>query len=156
MKGVVMHLLIVEDNSFNANCLQRLLETVSNDLKINLVNNSTEASSMIKSNPPDCIILDGDLGVTDGLNCHGPALAEAIWQHYPHMHIIAWTDSEAMRQAFKAVYNLHGKSFNEYCCWPKIVSQERLHKSMAYFNQQFHSVRKNPVAEDVYYLNTIG
>lgn len=145
-----MHLLIVEDNAFNAYCLQRLLETLAPGIKIHSVSNSVEAIAAVKSSSPDCIVLDGDLGISDGLNCNGPALADLIWKHHPQMHIIAWTDSEVMRSAFNRVYQQHDKPFNEYSCWTKIVSQERVRKSL--FNRAYAAMPKKPAFEESLYL----
>lgn len=132
-----MRVLVVEDHSFNAYCLQRLLETSVPHIKVSIVNNSLAAMTHLQKDRPDLIILDGHLGVSDGLHCNGPILADTIWKNYPQMRIISWTDSESMRQAFAAVYKQHGKSFNVYSSWSKVVNPERIRKSLAYVNGHF-------------------
>jgi len=152
-----MRILIVEDSSFNAYCLQRLLETVSQKIVVRVCYNSIEAYELMSSFQPDCVILDGDLGGTDGVLCNGPALADTLWHHFPHTHIIAWTDSDdSMREAFQNVFQQHSKLFNEYSCWTKIVSQERIRKSLAYFAGDFVGANSTQSMTERHYYNSIN
>ncbi|MCL9684509.1 response regulator [Legionella maioricensis] len=132
-----MRVLIVEDNAFNAFCLRRLLESVVTSISVTIVNNSQAAMSHINSHLPDMVVMDGDLGLTDELNCSGPALTDALWQKYPYLPIIAWSDSEAMREAFAVVFNQHNKPLNEYNTWTKVISIERICKTWAYYFGEF-------------------
>ncbi len=153
-----MRVLLVEDNSFNGYCLQRLLETAIANIKVSVVQNSAAAIAAVEKQVPDLIILDGDLGISDGLNCNGPALADTLWKQHPHIQIIAWTDSDNMQQAFSSVFKQHGKPFNSYSAWTKVVSQEKIRKSLRYYCGQF--VRFNDlackIADDSAYLSALG
>ncbi|KTD66282.1 response regulator [Legionella spiritensis] len=125
-----MRVLIVEDNTFNAFCLTRLLQEVHPHVQVTTVGDSISALSAIAQELPSLIIMDGDLGASDGLHCNGPALADLIWQNNPSLPMIAWSDSEGMRHAFARIYKLHKKPFNDMLCWPKIVAQERIRQSL--------------------------
>ena len=116
-----MRVLIVEDNSFNAFCLTRLLQTVFPKLEIHSAADSTYA----------IVIVDGCLGATDGIHCNGPALADAIWSQDNNQHVIAWTDSKAQHQAFAETFKQHRQLFSEATCWPKIVTAERIENALA-------------------------
>ncbi|MDI1352503.1 MAG: response regulator, partial [bacterium] len=95
-----MRVLIVEDNAFNAFCLRRLLESVMTFGTVTIVNNSRAALSLINNYSPDLVIIDGDLGAfNDGLHCNGPELATIILGKYPHLPLIAWSDSIELREA---------------------------------------------------------
>lgn len=132
-----MRILIVEDNAFNAFCLTRLLQAACPHVLVTVVNDSISALNALESDAPSLVILDGDLGVSDGLRCNGPALADAIWQHSPSLPLVAWSDSENMQQAFSKIFRQHKKNFNDLSCWPKIVSQERISQSLALLFPQF-------------------
>lgn len=127
-----MHILIVEDSDFNAFCLKRLLESVyPTVVRIKTVNNSLDALHACETDVFDAIIIDGDLGAGDGLCCNGAALADAILTKYPQYPIISWTDSDHWRSAFADVFRQHHKHLNETNCWPKVVTYERIRKSLA-------------------------
>jgi len=128
-----MHVLIIEDNAFNAFCLTRLLQAAYNQIQVTVVNNSIEALDLLQQQTPSLIILDGDLRVSDELHCNGPALADLIWSNWLNVSIIAWTNSELMRQAFAEIFKQYNRPFNENHCWQKIVSQKRILQSLAYF-----------------------
>ncbi|KTD22743.1 two component sensor and regulator, histidine kinase response regulator [Legionella lansingensis] len=131
-----MRVLIVEDNAFNAFCLSRLLTTVDKQLQVAVVNDSLSAINYLAENDVSLVILDGDLGAADGLHCNGPALAEHIWQNDSHFPLIAWSDSECMRNAFVDIFRKYNKPLNDYTCWTKVVSQERIRQSLIYFMAQ--------------------
>lgn len=131
-----MRVLIVEDNAFNAFCLTRLLQAAHPAVHVTVVSDSLSALNAIESDNVALVVVDGDLGVSDGLLCHGPALADAIWQIKPTLPIIAWTDSEMMRSAFAETFKQQQKCFNDIYCWPKIVSQERISLALNYLRKQ--------------------
>lgn len=121
-----MLILIVEDNAFNAFCLSRILTATLKGCQVKIASDSSEALSMIDADQYDAVIVDGDLGASDGMNCNGPALTDAIWSEYPWITVIAWSDSSSMRQAFSEVFKRHNKLFNEYFCWPKIIQEQSI------------------------------
>lgn len=131
-----MRVLIVEDNAFNAFCLTRLLTTVNKQIQITVVNDSLAALAYLAENDVSFVVVDGDLGVVDGLNCNGPSLAELIWQNQPNMPLIAWTDSDTTRRAFIEIFKQYNKPINEYTCWTKVVSQDRIRQSLTYLLAQ--------------------
>ncbi|WED43038.1 response regulator [Legionella cardiaca] len=131
-----MRVLIVEDNAFNAFCLSRLLTTVNKQVQLMVVNDSLSALNYLAENNVSFVVMDGDLGATDGLYCNGPSLAEIIWQKFPELPIVAWSDSDAMRRAFIDVFKQYNKPFNEYTYWTKVVSQERIRQSLTYLVAQ--------------------
>lgn len=133
-----MRILIVEDNAFNAFCLRRLLESVVAQVMVTIVNNSQAALSLINSNSPDIVVIDGDLGAAlDDQYCNGPELAGLLLKKFPHLPLIAWSDSEYMREAFTLVFNQHHQTLNEYNSWTKVISQERICKTWAYYFGEF-------------------
>ena len=127
-----MRVLIVEDNAFNAFCLTRLIEVVYKQAHVVVLNNSLNVLNFLAQNDTSIVILDGDLGASDGLHCNGPALAELIWMAKPQLPIVAWSDSDSMRSAFAEVFKQHSKPFNDHSCWTKIVSLERIYHSLPY------------------------
>lgn len=131
-----MRVLIVEDGAFNAFCLTRLLEGVCQQVQVNVVSDSLSALNYLMHNNPSLVIVDGYLRVGDGLSCNGPALVDAIWQTNPHLPVIAWSDCENMRHAFAKIFKQYNKPFNEYTCWTKVVSQERIRMSLPYLLAQ--------------------
>ncbi|MDX1836339.1 response regulator [Legionella taurinensis] len=131
-----MRVLIVEDNAFNAFCLTRLLQSVQPAVQVTVVNDSLNALNVIESDEVSLVIVDGDLGASDGLLCNGPALADALWELKPSLPVIAWTDSEMMRSAFAETFKQQQKCFNDIYCWPKIVSQERISLALNYLGKQ--------------------
>lgn len=128
-----MHVLIIEDSAFNAFCLSRLLEAVAASVSITVANNSKDALSSISVNMPDLVIIDGELNLIDELSTHGPQLAAVLLQKYPHLPLIAWSDSEFMRGAFTKVFTQHNRLVNEYNTWTKTVNAECIHKTLDYY-----------------------
>lgn len=133
-----MRILIVEDNAFNAYCLRRLLESVVAQVTVTIVNNSNAALSLVNSTSPDLVVIDGDLGATrDDQFCNGPELANTLMQKYPNLPLIAWSDSEYMREAFSVVFKQNNHTLNEYNSWTKVISLERICKTWAYYFGEF-------------------
>ena len=133
-----MHVLIVEDNAFNAFCLRRLLESVITSVTITITNNSEAALFHIKGSVPDMVVVDGDLGaVGEGMRCNGPELADVLLHQYPNLPLIAWSDSESMRDAFAQVFRLHDKQVNDFNSWTKVVSLDCICKTWAYYFGEF-------------------
>lgn len=126
-----MRVLIVEDHPFNAFCLSRLLQSAFLKIDVQTVANSALALEALGSECKDVVIVDGDLGASDGILCNGPALADAIWQLYPEQPIIAWTDSESQKQAFAHTFSKHHRPFTSNHCWPKVVSARRIEQALA-------------------------
>ena len=124
-----MHVLIIEDNAFNAFCLRRLLESVLKGITVGIVNNSEAALAQVKTNLPDLIIVDGDLCASEELHCNGPELADKIMSSNPTLPIIVWTNSKAMLKAFSAVFQQHQKPFDGFHNWSKMVSSEQINNS---------------------------
>jgi CheY-like chemotaxis protein len=127
-----MSVLIVEDNAFNAFCIKRLFAFINNELDLTIVPDSFSALSYLAENNPALVILDGDLSTSDGCYCNGPVLAELILRTNPQLPIIAWSNSEPMRAAFAEVFRQHNRLLNDYNCWPKIVSVERINNSLSF------------------------
>jgi CheY-like chemotaxis protein len=128
-----MHVLIIEDSAFNAFCLTRLMQATCPQIQVTTINNSVDVLNFLEKNTPSLIILDGDLRPQDELHCNGPVLADFIWSSYSsQIPIIAWTDSDTMRLAFAEVFRRHQKPFNDYHCWTKVVSQERIMQTLAH------------------------
>lgn len=133
-----MRVLVVEDNAFNAFCLRRLLESVIGSVSVTIVNNSQAALLQVNSNVPDLLIIDGDLGApNDGIHCNGPELAQVLLRKYPDLPLVAWSDSEHMREAFVRVFHQHDKVLNEYNAWTKIICQERISLTMTHYFGDF-------------------
>lgn len=128
-----MRVLIIEDSVFNAFCLSRLLESVITPVSIDVVSNSQDALSFLDTQAPDLVIIDGELNLIDELSTHGPQLAAVILQKYPHLPLIAWSDSEFMRGAFAKVFIQYNRLVNEYNTWTKTVSPECIQKTWAYY-----------------------
>ena len=127
-----MRVLIVEDNAFNAYCLRRLLESASSSIAVTIVSNSQAALSLIYTNMPDLVVIDGDLNAVGDSQCNGPELADILLQKFPHLPLIAWSDSEPMLHAFAQSFKSHGRPFNEYNSWLKMISAERILKTWIY------------------------
>jgi CheY-like chemotaxis protein len=122
-----MQLLIVEDNPFNAHCLRRLLEGISRDYQITIVNHSVDALFKLAQQSYDCVILDGHLNDNrTNKACDGPELARILLQSYPAMPIIAWTDALEMSNEFAAVFKAYGKEKTGQFFWPKLPSTEQI------------------------------
>ncbi|VEB33873.1 response regulator [Legionella cherrii] len=138
-----MRVLIIEDNAFNAFCLSRLLESVIASVSIDVVSNSQDALSCIDTHVPDLVIIDGELNLIDELSTHGPQLAAVILQKYPHLPIIAWSDSEFMRSAFAKVFIQSNRLVNEYNTWTKTVNPECIQKP-GLFILMTQSMKSNP------------
>ncbi|KTD52950.1 response regulator [Legionella quateirensis] len=133
-----MRVLIVEDSAFNAFCLRRLLESVVAQVSVTIVNNSQTALSLINSHSPDMVVIDGDLGAdSDDHCCNGPELVDILIPKYPNLPLIAWSDSEVMREAFSQVFKRHNHSLNEYNSWSKVISIDRICKTWAYYFDEF-------------------
>ncbi|KTD11957.1 two-component response regulator [Legionella gratiana] len=128
-----MHVLIIEDNAFNAFCLSRLLETVTVSVSVTVVNNSQDALSAIDINVPDLVIIDGELNLINESSTHGPQLAAILLQKHPHLPLIAWSDSEFMRGAFTKVFMQHNRLVNEYNTWTKTLNPDCIRKTMDYY-----------------------
>lgn len=125
-----MLVLIVADNEFNAYCLTRLIESTCDKVRVMTVNGSYAALRKIAEKNPDLVVLDGDLGVGEGLYCNAPALADLLWRKFPKTPVIAWTDCERTRLAFADVFKRHNKQFDEQSIWPKTVYAQRLRKTL--------------------------
>jgi hypothetical protein len=97
------------------------------------VNNSLAAMAYCNNNLPDLVVVDGHLKPSDDRYCNGPEFVQAILQKSPHLPIIAWTDSEFMREAFAVVFSQHNKLLNEYNLWNKVTGIERISKTWAYY-----------------------
>lgn len=132
-----MQVLIVEDNSFNAFCLSRLITGICKFAKITVVTNGCKALQYLEEANPDLIILDGDLGANDAQTT-GPMLAGQLFKKFPHKPIIAWTDCESMRHAFAKVFDQHSKSFNEFNSWPKLISKDKIEATLNYLGKNSH------------------
>ncbi|KTC83286.1 response regulator [Legionella cincinnatiensis] len=128
-----MHVLIIEDNAFNAFCLSRILETVIGSVSITVENNSQDVLSAIDSHVPDLVIIDGELNLIDEFSTHGPQLAAILLQKHPHLPLITWSDSEFMRGAFTKVFMQHNRIVNEYNTWSKTVSPNDVRKTLDYY-----------------------
>ncbi|BCA93843.1 response regulator [Legionella antarctica] len=148
-----MRVLIVEDNAFNAFCLRRLLESVVTSVSVSIVTNSQAALVHINASLPDMVVVDGDLGAIDEQHCNGPQLVNLVLQKNPYLPIIAWSDSESMRDAFKVVFNRFNKPLNEYNTWTKAINIERICKSWAYYFGEFMA-GQNPAF--AYHQSTAG
>lgn len=139
-----MRVLIVEDNAFNAFCLRRLLESVVTSISVTIVNNSQAALSFMNNYCPDIVVMDGDLGASnDEVNCNGPELAGILMQKYPQLPIIAWSDSDIMREDFIQVFKNYGRLLNEYNTWTKVIGLERICKTWTYYFSEF-MICQNP------------
>lgn len=126
-----MRVLIIEDNEFNAFCLRRLLESALPDGNISIANNSNAALSLFYAHPFDLVILDGDLGAAraNGAYCNGPELAQLLLSKYPQIALVAWTDSQLMRQEFSLVFKQFQRQLNELSLWNKTVTTESIYKT---------------------------
>ncbi|WP_133128549.1 response regulator [Legionella nagasakiensis] len=132
-----MRILIVEDNAFNALCLTRLLEATCQHVQVTVASNSYIALKHFEKYQPELVILDGDLGVSEGRYCNGPALADMLWRKYPNTAVVAWTDCNTMRVKFAEIFYQHDKRFNEYSNWTKMISPKHLHQSLAHLATEF-------------------
>lgn len=146
-----MRILIVEDSAFNAFCLKRLLEQMDKELKVDIVPHSEAARSFLAKNPMSLVVLDGDLGASDGIFCNGPALADTIWANNPQQAIVAWSDSTTMRAAFAEVFKEYNKPFNANTCWSKVVSLDRLSQSLSYLMKEHRTLRSDLHSYEVPY-----
>lgn len=141
-----MYILLVEDNSLNASFLSRLLENTSKSTQIRVVDNAFDALMKLTEEQFDCVILDGKLAdANKEAVCHGPALANTIWQYYPQMPIIAWTDSKPMQEAFSKVFDACGKASDKRYFWPKKPDIEQISLSLGWIN--FAACRNNHLIE---------
>lgn len=138
-----MRVLIVEDNAFNAYCLRRLLESLNSAIKVTISSTSLAALAQMHLNAPDLVIIDGHLGNVHEL-CHGPALADQIFKKYPYVPVIAWTDSKPMREQFATIFKQHHRIMDETCVWSKMVSIERIRKSLVSQVGEWAPVRQQP------------
>lgn len=126
-------ILIVEDSAFNAFCLRRLLESEVTSVIVTIAHDSLAAMSYVNNNVPDMVIIDGDLGATDAPYCNGPALTETLLQQYPYLPIIAWSDSETMREDFAVAFMRHNKHLDKYSIWTKVVARDLIRKTWSYY-----------------------
>lgn len=129
-----MRVLIVEDNAFNAFCLRRLLESAVSPVTVSIVNSSKAALLLINNHSPDMVVIDGDLGTSE---YNGPELLDVLLKKYSDLPVIAWSDSDAMKEAFARVLSQNDKQMNEYNTWTKIVSRERICKTWAFYFGEF-------------------
>ncbi len=134
-----MRVLIIEDNDFNAFCLRRLLESVMTGGSVTVANNSNAALSLFYSHPFDLVIIDGDLGAVrgTGAHCNGPELAQILLYKYPHLALVAWTDSQQLRQEFSHIFKQHERVLNELSVWNKTVTVETICKTWTYYFSEF-------------------
>jgi hypothetical protein len=65
-------------------------------------------------------------------------------QQYPHLPLIAWSDSEFMRGAFAKIFTQHNRLVNEYNIWTKSVDLECIRRSFAYYFDEI--MEQNPLA----------
>ncbi len=119
-----MRILIVEDNSFNAFCLSRLLEATIRPAQLQVANDADKALLQLNKFRPDLLILDGDLGKSSHYN--GPMLADKIWTSSSECVIVAWTDNIERDSDFAEVFKRHNKDFDHYTRWSKNVSASEL------------------------------
>lgn len=134
-----MRVLIIEDNEFNAFCLKRLLESVITRSSVSIANNSNAALALFYSHPFDLVIIDGCLGATraNGAYCNGPELAQILLYKYPQLALVAWTDSQQMRQEFSLVFKQYERSFNEFSLWNKTVTIETICRTWTHHFAEF-------------------
>lgn len=135
-------ILIVEDSAFNAFCLRRLLESEVRSAIVTIAHDSQVAWSYVNNNVPDLVIIDGDLGA-DAPYCNGPELTESLLQYYPYLPIIAWSDSESMREDFAAIFQRHNKQRNEYSMWAKVVARELIGRTWSYYFGEIKNEQNN-------------
>lgn len=138
-----MRVLIIEDNAFNAFCLSRILESINASMSIETVSNSQDALAWIESQVPDLVIIDGELNLINEFSTHGPQLASVILQKYPHLPLIAWSDSEFMRSAFAKIFSQSNRLVNEYNTWAKTVSPECIQKTLSYYFDEAETKKQN-------------
>jgi CheY-like chemotaxis protein len=142
-----MHVLIIEDNSFNAFCLRRLLELVVASVSVVIVNNSQDALSSIEISVPDVVIIDGELSLVDELSIHGPQLAAVLLQKYPYLPLIAWSDSEFMRGSFAKTFTHHSRLVNEYNTWTKTVDLKCIRRTLTHYFDEFMGANPCPLSQ---------
>ncbi len=130
-----MRILIIEDNEFNAFCLRRLLESVIHNTSVTTVNNSSSALTLFYSQSFDLVILDGDLGAARAKDayCNGPELVSILLYKYPHINLIAWTDSSIMRQEFDVIFRQYGRKLDDIGLWNKTVAVETIRKTITHY-----------------------
>lgn len=122
-----MRVLVVEDDAFNAFCLQRVLQLAFLDCQVELAHNSAIALQHLSHTSYDLLVLDGDLGVMEEDKlCNGPALLDKLWQEKPRQKAVAWSDSSRMLQEFRSVFHRHGREFTQSCCWPKTITAQKI------------------------------
>ncbi|CEG55603.1 response regulator [Legionella fallonii] len=143
-----MRVLIVEDSAFNAFCLRRLLESEVTSVMVTIVHDSQAAMSSVNNSLPDIVIIDGDLGATDKPYCNGPELTETLLQKNPYLPIIAWSDSDTMREDFASAFMRHNRLLNEYNIWTKVVGRELICKTWAYYFDEFMSGQNAAFADN--------
>ena len=141
-----MQVLIVEDNVFNAFCLSRIFEVTYKQVQVTVANKSHTAMKQFEKISPALVILDGDLGADKGRSWNGPALADILWEKYPHVPVVAWTDCEQMRSNFADVFKRHNKAINEYNNWAKVVCPIHIHQSIAYLTAEFNYSTTPPLS----------
>ena len=132
-----MRILIIEDNTFSAFCLRRILESVLASVSVIVTSNSQDALSLIDFELPDLVIIDGELEQVNESSRHGPQLAAAVLEKYPHLPMIAWTDSEFMREAFAKVFIQHNRLVNGHSIWAKVISPECVRRAWTYYFGEF-------------------
>lgn len=143
-----MRVLIVEDSAFNAYCLRRLLESVTQSMassvQVTIANNSQAALLAIHNRCPDMVIIDGDLGALKrNTYFNGPELADILLHKYVDLPVIAWTDSDSMLQQFASVFSQHQLQLNEYNCWAKNITMSHIYKTWSHYFSDFLGTQFN-------------
>lgn len=131
-----MRVLLVEDNSFIAFCLTRFLKEALVDAHVSVVKDADSAYQAVTHDTPDLLILDGHLS-DDARAETGPEIADKVWQAFPDMAIVACTDSESMKGAFKTIFERHQKAFDKDSNWPKNISDR------ATVSRVYHKIQGN-------------
>lgn len=128
-----MRVLIVEDNSFNAFCLRRLLESFIAVDEVTIVNNSHAALSSLYEILPDLVIVGANLGSVDAKShCSGFELSHIILHKYPHLPLIVWLDAQDKYDAFAQLFNRYNRTVNNLTLWPKTISLAHITKAWSY------------------------
>ncbi len=133
-----MQVLIVEDNVFNAFCLTRMIEASCYPVQVTVASDCMTAMKQVEKYRPALVVMDGDLGAQDDRYDNGPALADILWQQYPQLTVVAWTDSDRMRKAFAEVFQRHNKRFDEYSSWTKAICPKHLIQSLNCLEIEFN------------------
>jgi CheY-like chemotaxis protein len=147
-----MRVLIVEDKEFNGFCLGRLLESALVNSSVTIANNSNQALSFFYSTPFEWVIIGGELGTSHDpiAYCNGQELAQILLSKYPQVCLIAWTDSESTRQAFRHAFKQNNGLNDGLMFWSKAVSIETIVKTWAHYITEFDSSKSMPYLQSQY------